>query len=43
MEIRIDGDGKRLARELQGFHTLVVDGDDTREVGYAWKIPVADD
>ena len=37
MEIQIDGDWKRLAREMQGFHTLVVYGDYTREVGYALK------
>ena len=37
MEIQIDGDWKRLAREMQGFHTLIVYGDYTREVGYALK------
>ncbi len=37
MEIRIDGDWKRLVREMEGFHTQVVYGDYTREVGYALK------
>ena len=37
MEIQIDGDWKRLAREMQGFHTLIVYGDYTREIGYALK------
>ncbi len=37
MEIQIDGDWKRLARQLQGFHTQIVYGDYTREVGYALK------
>ena len=37
MEIQIDGDWKRLAREMQGFHALVVYGDYLREVGYALK------
>ena len=37
MEIQIDGDWKRLAREMQGFHTQIVYGDYTREVGYAVK------
>lgn len=37
MEIRVDGDWKRLARELEGFHTQVVYGDYTREIGYALK------
>ncbi len=37
MEIQIDGDWKRLARDMQGFHTLIVYGDYTREVGYALK------
>ena len=37
MEIQIDGDWKRLAREMQGFHTQIVYGDYTREVGYALK------
>jgi hypothetical protein len=37
MEILIDGDSKRLTRELQGFHTQIVYGDYTRELGYALK------
>jgi len=37
MEVEIDGDWKRLAREMQGFHTQIVYGDYLREVGYALK------
>ncbi len=37
MEIQVDGDWRRLAREMQGFHTQIVYGDYTREVGYAVK------
>jgi len=37
MEILIDGDWKRLLREMQGFHTQIVYGDYTRELGYALK------
>jgi len=37
MEIRVDGDWRRLLREMQGFHTQIVYGDYTREVGYALK------
>jgi len=37
MEIQVDGDWKRLTREMQGFHTQIVYGDYTREVGYALK------
>ena len=37
MEILIEGDWKRLVREMQGFHTQVVYGDYLREVGYALK------
>jgi len=37
MEILIDGDWKSLVREMEGFHTQVVYGDYTREVGYALK------
>ena len=37
MEILIDGDWRRLVREMEGFHTQVVYGDYTREVGYALK------
>jgi hypothetical protein len=37
MEIEIDGDWKRLLREMEGFHTQIVYGDYTREVGYALR------
>jgi len=37
MEIQVDGDWKRLRREMEGFHTQVVYGDYTREIGYALK------
>jgi hypothetical protein len=37
MEILIDGDWKRLAREMEGFHTQIVYGDYLREVAYALK------
>jgi len=37
MEILVDGDWKRLQREMEGFHTQVVYGDYLREVGYALK------
>jgi hypothetical protein len=37
MEIQVDGDWKRLLREMEGFHTQVVYGDYTREIGYALK------
>jgi len=37
MEILVDGDWKRLVRELEGFHTQIVYGDYLREVGYALK------
>jgi len=37
MEILVDGDWKRLLREMEGFHTQVVYGDYLREVGYALK------
>jgi len=37
MEIRVDGDWKRLLREMEGFHTQIVYGDYIREVGYALK------
>jgi hypothetical protein len=37
MEILIDGDWKRLQREMEGFHTQVVYGDYTKEIGYALK------
>lgn len=37
MEIQIDGDWRRLLQEMEGFHTQIVYGDYTREVGYALK------
>jgi hypothetical protein len=37
MEILVDGDWKRLLGEMEGFHTQIVYGDYTREVGYALK------
>lgn len=37
MEIRIEGDWQRLCREMEGFHTQIVYGDYTREIGYALK------
>ena len=37
MEIAIDGDWKRLLREMEGFHTQIVYGDYKREIGYALK------
>ena len=37
MEIAVEGDWKRLAREMEGFHTQIVYGDYLREVGYALK------
>jgi hypothetical protein len=37
MEIAIDGDWRRLAAEMEGFHTQIVYGDYLREVGYALK------
>jgi hypothetical protein len=37
MEIRIEGDWKRLLREMEGFHTQIVYGDYLRELGYALK------
>ncbi len=37
MEILVDGDWKRLQREMEGFHTQVVYGDYLREIGYALK------
>lgn len=35
MDIRVDGDWRRLLREMEGFHAQVVYGDYMREVGYA--------
>ena len=37
MEIAIDGDWRRLAAELEGFHTQVIYGDFLREIGYALR------
>jgi hypothetical protein len=37
MEISVDGDWRRIQREMEGFHTQIVYGDYTREVGYALK------
>ncbi|HOW63653.1 MAG TPA: sugar isomerase [Candidatus Paceibacterota bacterium] len=37
MEILIDGDWRRLQREMEGFHTQIVYGDYIREIGYALK------
>jgi hypothetical protein len=37
MEILVDGDWRRLVREMHGFHTQIVYGDYLREVGYALK------
>ena len=37
MDIEVDGDWRRLAAEMEGFHTLVCYGDYLREVGYALK------
>ncbi len=37
MEISIDGDWRRLVREMQGFHTQIVYGDYMRELGYAMR------
>lgn len=37
MDVRIDGDWRRLVRELRGFHAVVCYGDYLREVGYALR------
>ena len=37
MDVEIDGDWKRLTKEMEGFHTVVCYGDYLREVGYALK------
>ena len=37
MEIAIDGDWRRLATEMEGFHTQIIYGDYLREIGYALK------
>lgn len=35
MDVAIDGDWRRLLREMEGFHTVVSYGDYLREIGYA--------
>ena len=35
MDITIQGDWRRLTREMEGFHTVVCYGDYLREIGYA--------
>jgi hypothetical protein len=37
IEIAIDGDWRRLAAEMEGFHTQIVYGDYLREIGYTLK------
>lgn len=37
MDVAIDGDWRRLIRELKGFHAVVCYGDYLREIGYALK------
>ncbi len=37
IEIAVDGDWRRLVREMEGFHTQIVYGDYLREIGYALK------
>jgi hypothetical protein len=37
IDIEIDGDWRKLVREMEGFHTQVCYGDYLREVGYALK------
>jgi L-fucose isomerase-like protein len=37
MDVRIDGDWRRLLKDMQGFHTITCYGDYLREVGYAIK------
>lgn len=37
MDVRIDGDWRRLLRTMQGFHTVTCYGDYLREIGYALK------
>jgi len=37
IDLRIEGDWRRLLRNLQGFHTITCYGDYLREVGYALK------
>jgi hypothetical protein len=37
MDVQIDGDWRKMLRDLQGFHTVTCYGDYLREVGYALK------
>jgi len=37
MDVEIDGDWRRLLKDMQGFHTITCYGDYLREVGYALK------
>ena len=37
MDVAIDGDWKRLQREMQGFHTITTYGDYLRETGFVLK------
>jgi hypothetical protein len=37
MDVRIEGDWRKLTREMEGFHTVVCYGDHLREIGYALK------
>jgi len=37
MDVAIEGDWKRLLREMEGFHAIVTYGDYLREVGYALR------
>jgi len=37
MDVEIQGDWRRLLREMEGFHAVVVYGDYLREIGYALK------
>jgi L-fucose isomerase-like protein len=37
MEIAVDGDWRRLAAEMEGFHTQIIYGDYLREIGYVLK------
>ena len=37
IDMAIDGDWRKLLRDMQGFHTVTCYGDYLREVGYALK------
>jgi len=37
LDVAIDGDWRRMLREMEGFHTVTCYGDYLREVGYALK------